>query len=217
MTPVLPFEPPIDISRDEAASEAAKELSKPLYGQAGDSLVSRAMQKLLEWIGELFQNVAEQSPDGRAGLAILVLLIALVVLVVVWRAGVLRTTRTDSRAVFDTARPRTAAEYRAEAEAAAAVGDFAAGVRSRFRACVAELTERTVLDDRAGRTAYEVVADAGTAVPGLQEPLRPAALVFTEIVYGNRPGTPERYAVVAAADEAARKVSTRALVPELAR
>ena len=35
-------------------------------------------------------------------------------------------------------------------------------------------------------------------------PLQPAALVFTEVVYGNRPGTPERYAVVVAADDAAR-------------
>jgi hypothetical protein len=213
---MLPFEPPIDISRDDAASEAAKELSKPLYSQAGDSLLSRAMQKVLQWISDLFSHVAGQSPDGRVGLVTLVGLIALVVLVVLWRAGGLRTTKTESRTVFDTVRPRTAAEYRAEAEASAAGGDYAVAVRSRFRACVAELTERTVLDDRSGRTAYEAVADAGRAVPALQGPLQPAALVFTEVVYGNRPGTPERYAVVAIADEAARKVSTRALVQEAA-
>jgi hypothetical protein len=213
---MLPFEPPIDIGRDDAASEAAKELSKPLYRQTDDSLLSRAMQKVLEWISDLFSHVAGQSPGGRVGLVILVVLIALVVLVVLWRAGVLRTTKTESRTVFDTARPRTAAEYRAEAEASAAARDYAAAVRSRFRACVAELTERTVLDERAGRTAYEAVVDAGRAVPALQGPLQPAALAFTEVVYGNRPGTPERYAVVAIADEAARKVSTRALVQEAA-
>jgi hypothetical protein len=213
---MLLLEPPIDIGREDAASQAATELSKPLYGQAGDSLLSRATQKVLEWISGLFSNVAGQSPDGRAGLVILVLLIALVVLVVLWRAGVLRTTKTESRTVFDTTRPRTAAEYRAEAEASAAAGDHAAAVRSRFRACVAELTERTVLDDRAGRTAFEAVVDAGRAVPALRGPLQPAALAFTEVVYGNRPGTAERYAVVAVADEAARKVSTRSLVQEAA-
>lgn len=209
---MLPVEPPIDIGRDDAASEAAKELSKPLYGQAGDSLLSRAVQKVLEWIGDLFGNVAEQSPDGRAGLVVLVLLIALLVLIVLWRAGALRTTRTVAQAVFDTARPRTAAEYRAEAEAAAATGDYAAAVRSRFRACIAELTERTILDDRAGRTAYEAAADAGRAVPALQGSLQPAALAFTEVAYGNRPGSAERYAAVVAADEAARRVSTRLLL-----
>ena len=208
----MQVEPPVDISRDDAAAEAAKELSKPLYGQAGDSLISKAFQKVLDWIADMLNSLAGQSPDGRTGLVLLVLLIVLMVVVVLWRAGVLRTTRTESRTVFDTDKPRTAAEYRAQAEGQAAAGDYAAAVRSRFRACVAELTERTVLDERAGRTAYEAVADAGRVVPALREPLQPAALVFTEVVYGNRPGTPERYAAVVAADEAARKVSTRMLV-----
>ena len=108
------------------------------------------------------------------------------------------------QAVFDTAKPRTAAEYRAQSEREAASGDYALAIRSRFRACVSELTERTILDERAGRTAYEVVADAGRTAPALRGPLQPAALAFTEVVYGNRPGTPERYAAVVAADDAAR-------------
>jgi hypothetical protein len=206
-------EPPVDINRDDAAKEAAKELAKPAYGQAGDSLISRAINKAMEWIGDLLNNLTGQSPEGQLGLALLVALIVLVVIVVLWRAGVLRTTRgTKAPAVFDTDRPRTAAQYRSQAEAEAAAGDYANAVRSRFRACVAELTERTVLDERAGRTAYEAVADAGRVVPALREPLQPAALVFTEVVYGNRPGTPERYAKVVAADDAARHVSTRMLV-----
>lgn len=206
------LEPPVDVGRDEAAAEAAKELSKPLYGQAGDSLISRAIEKVMEWISDLLVDVAGQSPDGNTGLVLLALLFALVVVVVLWRAGVLRTTRSEPRAVFDTDKPQSASQYRAQAEQEVAAGDYAAAVRSRFRACVAELTERTVLDERAGRTAYEAVADAGSVVPALREPLQPAALAFTEVVYGNRPGTPERYAVVVAADDAARTVSTRALV-----
>ena len=123
---------------------------------------------------------------------------------VLWRAGVLRTSHRTPQAVFDTAKPRTAAEYRAQSEREAASGDYALAIRSRFRACVSELTERTILDERAGRTAYEVVADAGRSAPALRGPLQPAALAFTEVVYGNRPGTPERYAAVVAADDAAR-------------
>ncbi|WP_246486022.1 DUF4129 domain-containing protein [Kribbella qitaiheensis] len=206
------LEPPVDISRSDAAAEAAKELSKPVYGQAGDSLVSRAVGKVLDWIGDLLGNMASNSSDGHVGLILLFALIALIVVVVLWRAGVLRTTRSTPRTVFDTDKPRTASAYRTQAEQEAAAGNYAAAVRSRFRACVAELTERTVLDERAGRTAYEAVADAGRAVPALRDVLQPAALVFTEVVYGNRPGTSERYALVVAADEAARKVSTRMLV-----
>jgi hypothetical protein len=197
-------EPPVDIGRDQAAAEAAKELSKAAYRESGGSLVERAISKVLEWIGDLLDSLTGASPNGHAGLTMLIGLVVLVIVVVLWRAGVLRTSHKTTQAVFDTAKPRTAAEYRAQSEREAASGDYALAVRSRFRACVAELTERTILDERPGRTAYEVVADAGRAVPTLREPLQPAALAFTEVVYGNRPGTPERYAVVVAADNAAR-------------
>jgi hypothetical protein len=197
-------EPPVDIGRDQAAQEAAKELSKSAYRQSGGSLIEKAIGKVLEWIGDLLDSLTGTSPNGHAGLAMLIGLLALIVVVVLWRAGVLRTSRRTPQAVFDTAKQRTAAEYRAQSEREAASGDYALAIRSRFRACVSELTERTILDERAGRTAYEVVADAGRTVPALLEPLQPAALAFTEVVYGNRPGTTERYAAVVAADDAAR-------------
>jgi hypothetical protein len=197
-------EPPVDIGRDQAAAEAAKELSKAAYRESGGSLIERAISKVLEWIGDLLDSLTGASPNGHAGLTMLIGLVVLVIVVVLWRAGVLRASHKTTQAVFDTAKPRTAAEYRAQSEREAASGDYALAVRSRFRACVAELTERTILDERPGRTAYEVVADAGRAVPTLREPLQPAALAFTEVVYGNRPGTPERYAAVVAADNAAR-------------
>ncbi|WP_433166574.1 DUF4129 domain-containing protein [Kribbella sp. CA-247076] len=199
------LEPPIDIGRDEAAAEAAEELSKSAYRQSGESLIERAIGQVLEWIADLLDGLSGTSPSGHAGLFMLIGLIILIAVVVLWRAGVLRTShRRGRQAVFDTARPRSAAEYRAQSEQEAAAGDYTHAIRSRFRACVAELSERTILDERAGRTAYEVVTDAAHVVPDLRAPLQPAALAFTEVVYGNRPGTPERYAVVVAADEAAR-------------
>ncbi|WP_329484699.1 DUF4129 domain-containing protein [Kribbella sp. NBC_01484] len=197
-------EPPVDIGRDQAAQEAAKELSKSAYRESGGSIVGKAIAKILQWIGDLLDSLTGSSPNGHAGLAMLIGLLVLVVIVVLWRAGVLRTSHRTPQAVFDTAKPRTAAEYRAQSEREAASGDYALAIRSRFRACVSELTERTILDERAGRTAYEVVADAGRSAPALRGPLQPAALAFTEVVYGNRPGTPERYAAVVAADDAAR-------------
>lgn len=200
----VPLEPPVDIGRDQAAQEAAKELSKSAYRDSG-SLLERAVGKVFDWIGDLLDSLSGSSPNGHAGLGMLIGLLVLIVIVVLWRAGVLRTSRkTTSQAVFDTSRPRSAAEYRAQAEREAASGDLALAIRSRFRACVAELTERTVLDERPGRTAYEVVADASQVAPVLRDVLQPAALVFTEVVYGNRPGTPQRYAAVVAADDAAR-------------
>lgn len=209
---LLPLEPPIDIDREPAADEARRELSKPIYHDGGESLFERAMGRVLEWIGDLFADVAGRAPGGNAGLAILIGVIVLVIVVVIWRAGLLRRTAAERAAVFGDGPVRSAAEYRAEAEAAAGRGDFAIAIRQRFRACVAELTERTVLDDRAGRTAYEVAADAAAAVPALGEPMQAAARVFAEVAYGDRPGTPQRYDVVVTADQAARTTSTRSLL-----
>ncbi|GAA1607962.1 MULTISPECIES: DUF4129 domain-containing protein [Kribbella] len=201
---LFPLEPPVDVDRDQAAQEAAKELSKSSYRDSG-SLIGKAFGKVVDWIKDLLDSLNGSSPNGHAGLAVLISLLLLVVVVVLWRAGVLRTSKkATSQAVFDTARPQSAAEYRAQAEREAASGDLALAIRSRFRACVAELTERTLLDERAGRTAYEVVTDASKAAPVLRDVLQPAAQVFTEVVYGNRPGTQERYAAVVTADNAAR-------------
>lgn len=205
-------EPPIDIGRDQAADEARRELSKGMYNHAGDNLITRALNHFLDWVSELLDEMALSAPGGSWGLVILMALIALLVVVVFWRAGVLRTTRSAGMDVFGTDPVKTAKQYRAEAEDAAGSGRFAVAVRARFRACAAELAERTILDDRAGRTAHEVAEDAARAVPALRESLRPAAQVFSEVVYGNRPAGPQQYAVVAAADDAARTVSTRALV-----
>lgn len=212
LLPAIPAEPPVDIGRDEAAEEARRELSKGMYNHSGDNLISRAMDAFFRWIQDLFNEATLHAPGGSWGVFALIGLIVLMVVVVFWRAGALRTTRAASRDVFGADPVRTAREYRAEAESAAAAGRFAVAVRARFRACAAELTERTILDDRAGRTAQEVTEDAARAVPALRDPLQPAAYVFNEVVYGDRPAGPDQYAVVAAADDAARTVSTKMLV-----
>ena len=114
-------EPPVDIGRDQAAAEAAKELSKAAYRESGGSLLERAIGKVLEWIGDLLDSLTGTSPKGHAGLAMLIGLVVLIIVVVLWRAGVLRTShKVSSHAVFDTARPRTAAEYRTQSEQEAA-------------------------------------------------------------------------------------------------
>lgn len=209
---LLPLEPPVDIGRDQAAEEARRELSKGIYEHRDDNLIARALDAFLRWMNDLFDEVAMRSPGGSWGVVILIGLIALLVAVIFWRAGALRTTRTARQAVFGDDPVRSARQYRSEAEAAAASGQYAIAVKARFRACAAELVERTILDDRAGRTAHEVTDDAARAVPALLESLQPAAQVFDEVVYGNRPAGPSQYEVVVTADEAARTVSTRALV-----
>ncbi len=205
-------EPPVDIGREQAADEARRELAKGAYDRTASTWIGRLLDTLMQWLLDLLNEVSGRAPGGKGGLVILAGVIALVVVIVFWRAGVLRTTRRAAGSVFGDQPVLSAKQYRAEAERAAAAGDYATAVSARFRACAAELVERTVLDDRAGRTAHEVVDDAGAAVPALRDRLAPAATAFDEVVYGDRTATPQHYATVATADEAARTVSTRSLI-----
>ena len=49
---------------------------------------------------------------------------------------------------------------------------------------------------RLGRTANEIAAEAGLALPAEAAALRDAAQLFDDICYGERPGTPAGYALV---------------------
>ena len=142
---LLPLEPPVDIGRDEAAGRGPAGAAKgDLRPRPARTCSPARSTRCCEWIADLFDEVAVRAPGRQLGTALIIVgLIALIIVVVFWRAGVLRTTRAAAGAVFDAEQARTAKQYRAEAERAAAAGEYAAAVRSRFRACAAELAERT--------------------------------------------------------------------------
>jgi hypothetical protein len=190
---VLMADVPVDLGRDEAREAARRELSDPAYGAAEPGLLEQAMDVVLEWLDELFAAVATASPGGALGLLVLLALLVVAVVVVRLRVGPTARTARVARPVFD-ARPRSAAEHRAAAAAAAAAGAFDDAVREQFRAIARGLEERGVLDERPGRTADEVAADAG--VPELPA----AARVFDDVVYGGRAADLASYRFLVHAD-----------------
>ena len=70
-------------------------------------------------------------------------------------------------ASWRTTTPGPPTQIRAAADAAAAAGDWALAVLERFRAIVRGLEERTVLDERAARTAHEAALAAAARLPAL--------------------------------------------------
>jgi len=62
-------------------------------------------------------------------------------------------------------------------------------VRERLRAIVRELIDREVIQHRPGWTITELAAIAARARPATADPLRGAAMVFSDIWYGQRPAT----------------------------
>ncbi|MFD5825672.1 DUF4129 domain-containing protein [Lentzea sp. NPDC060358] len=192
---------PVDLGRDEAREAAARELADPAYVSDDPNPLERALDWVLDRLGELFAGAG-----GVSGItAVTVLVVVAVVIVVVVRLRTGRTTRSRraSGEVFGSA-VRTAAEHRAAAERAAAEGELAEAVRERFRAVVRELEQRGVLDARAGRTVDEVAAEAGRALPDLAGDLRSAAVQFDDVWYGGRPATGEGYRRLVSVDDRVR-------------
>jgi hypothetical protein len=195
------------VTRDGARDEARRELSRSIYHEHQPGWFTRLVEWINRKIGDLFDWL---SPDphkgvgGFTGLGVLAGVIVLVVLAVVLRLwlGPVRRTARAARAELDLSSPRSAAELRAEAEELARRGAFAEAVRSRLRAAVRSLEEKTVLDPRPGRTAGELVEEVDRIAGGPTPALAEAVTVFSEIWYGGRAATVGSYQAVVRADEA---------------
>ncbi|HEY0188263.1 MAG TPA: DUF4129 domain-containing protein [Cellulomonas sp.] len=178
----VPTEVPVVPNADEAREWLQRELADPVYHERRSLL-----QRLLDWLGSLFDGIKTLPIGGPGAVVVVVLLLALVVLVAFWIAGPVRRSRRAPRptgGVLDGDDRRSADRLRADADAAAARGDWPAAVADRFRAVVRALEERAVLDERPGVTAHEAVEAAGARLPDLLDALRAAGRLFDDVVYG---------------------------------
>lgn len=179
----------VEISRDDARRDAARELSKRMYAGHRPSLLGQLIGKVLEWVTAVLDRASQVAPGGVVGLITLVGLLLLALIAVRLRIGPLARSST---ALFDAdaaGRPMTAAEHRARADAFAAAEHWADAIRERMRAIVRDLEARGVLDRRPGRTAREVAEQAGAVLPGAAAELTEAAALFDEVWYGGRAAT----------------------------
>ena len=181
---LLPATVPVDIGRDDAAAAARSELAKPAYASHRPSLVQQVVDWVEHLVGRVLDAVVSVAPGGVVGLVAIVVVAVLIAVVVLYRVGPLRTSAMAEQPVF-LGRVRSAAEYRADADRAAAAGDWDDAVRQRFRALVRSLEERDVLDERPGRTADEAAAEAGRTLPMVAEELGWAARRFDDVAYGD--------------------------------
>ena len=113
-----------------------------------------------------------------------------------WLASRARRTARDrggERAVL-TARDLTADELRARAEAALEAGRYEEAVVEGFRALAVRQVERGRLVDTPGATAHEVADDLAAEYPGHRDRMQAGALLFDQVLYGDRPATREQAA-----------------------
>lgn len=194
-------EPPIDIGREEAAEAARRELSKGVYHQDDPSLMQRLFEWIIGWIERLLGELGSGAPGGWTGIAIIAALVVIAAIIIRWRVGPLARARKRASMMVFTDERRTAAEHRAAAQAAANAGHYDIAIRESFRALVRDLEERTLLDERPGRTADEAAAEVARFAPQAGGAVQTAARIFDEVWYGGRPATRDGYTQVLHADE----------------
>ncbi|MFS2294438.1 MAG: DUF4129 domain-containing protein [Actinomadura sp.] len=200
--PVLGSADPV--GRDEAREMARRELEKQVYRRDEPSWVERAWDDFSEWLQDLFSGSPAPEPQGSGGGLLSVIVIIIVAGVaaglVVWLMWGRRNPRSRREALLE-GEPSTALGHREAAEGHAAAGEWAEAIRERLRAVARDLEERAVLSARPGRTADELAAEAGEAVPELAGDLRVGVQIFDDVWYGDRPGTDEGYARLKDLDE----------------
>jgi hypothetical protein len=175
---------PVDLGRDEARELARRELADPVYDRER-SLLGRAAQWIMEQIAA-FLDQANGVLDSRLGVALVVAIVIAAAVVVILRTGPLaRPAARWQRPLFGDER-RSADDHRRAADAAARKGDWSRAVVERFRAVVAQVEERALIETRPGRTADEAARDAGAVLPDLGSELAAGAALFDAVHYGGR-------------------------------
>lgn len=161
-------------------------LSRPEFRPPSRPVVERVFEWLLRQFGRLLDAL---TGGGQASLvAWLVLGVSLGVVTVMVARFVRGVSAGPSRPRSGRGeRRRTAADWRAEAEAAAAGGRWRAAVRAQWRALVADLAERGLLEEVPGRTAGEYRAGVRRDLPGVAPEFAVATGVFEAVWYGSRP------------------------------
>jgi len=158
-------------------------LARPQYHYAGPSFLERIQHDVLDWVARVLSGVV----GAGVGAWVVVVFVVALVAFVAWRlAG--GVTRDPGREVsLSAGRTRPATEWRAEAEAHERAGEWRLAVRARYRALVADLARRGVLDEVPGRTAGEYRAELGANLPAAAPPFAGATELFEGAWYGRRP------------------------------
>ncbi|GAA4570680.1 DUF4129 domain-containing protein [Planotetraspora kaengkrachanensis] len=188
---------PVDIGRDQAQQEAARELLKPGYQQEG--FFDRIYRIVSQFLGDLV-SIGGGGAGSVVSLVVIVVILAILVALLFWAMRRMSRGRRTAAAVFG-GQERTAEQHRAEAERLASEGDWTGAVQERLRAIARGLEERAIVSPLPGRTALELAESAGRSLPAHASDLRTAARVFDDVTYGEVAGTPEAYAVLKDLDE----------------
>jgi hypothetical protein len=171
----------------DAVRRAAHDiLSRPEFHTAPESPIDRARHWIGDQINHALNAVLSGTRLGILGIILAVVVVAAIVLLIV--LSVRGTTPNPVRAGYRIGgRQQSASDWLADAAAAEARGDWRSALRCRYRALVADLAARGVVEEVAGRTTGEYRAAVGAAVPAVEGEFSSATEMFERAWYGDEP------------------------------
>ena len=199
--PVPLPEPQAGADRVRAAIDAI--LARPEFAPEPRSWLERGRDIVLERLAEVLQAVFD---TGAGGVVAWVIVAVLVLVAVLLALRFSRGLRADPTVAPEAGGPplRPATDWRADAAAHEAAGEWRAGLRCRWRALVADLAGRGLVEEVPGRTAGEYRRQVADALPGAASDFDDATALFEAAWYGEHPAD-------AAQAERLRQLSERVL------
>ncbi len=183
---------------------AARILAEHQFKQGED-----LWQRFLAWLGSLLDiQVPSFLGSGWAPFVVLAVLVAAAAAVIflALRNGAPRRSRRARRTgvvVTEQDQELSAEQWRKEADRLAAEGNYREALRCRYRALVAELADRRLIDQVPGRTSGDYVRAVRVLVPEAAEQFSSATRLFERCWYGHEASDANAQVVF---DEAARAV-----------
>jgi hypothetical protein len=150
------------------------------------SLLDRAWDWVLDQLGELLGALFDAGAGSAVGWVVVALFSLVAVALAVRFSRRLRSDPVSVGAGGSSPR-RSVTDWRADAAAHEAAGNWRAALRCRWRALVAELAGRGLVEEVPGRTAGEYRSQVASARPSVSPDFDAATNLFEAAWYGDRP------------------------------
>ena len=175
--------PPVHTGGQVRAATRAV-LSRSEFYERPKSLLARARDAVIDKLGRLLARLLEGAHGSVIGWVVVVAVVAVLVYLA---ARFVRGIRTDPElaAAVAVVPRRSAAEWRAEAGALEQRGDWRGAMRCRYRALVADLAARGLVEEVPGRTTGEYRTEVRVAAPVVAGDFSGATELFERAWYGN--------------------------------
>lgn len=160
-------------------------LARPEFAPEPRSLVERAWDWVLERLGDLLAALFDAGAGSAVGWIVVAVLSLVAVALAVRFSRRLRRDPVLARA--DGGSRRSVTDWRADAAAHEAAGNWRAALRCRWRALVADLAGRGLVEEVPGRTAGEYRRQVAAALPAAAPDFDAATALFEAAWYGDRP------------------------------